>query len=87
MNRKSPKNGRVVLVQTRYIGEGVVYAPPEALLVAIDDDAGAIAAVKKFLDFAPNDDRLVEVSNVHLEPSSIQGLGMKHGDVFRATLK
>jgi hypothetical protein len=83
MKNKTPKNGRIVSVQTKYIGENSGYASPETFGVAIDDDAAAVSAVRSAQDFAPNDDRLVEVSNVHLQPSSIQALGMKDGDVFR----
>lgn len=82
MTNQTPKNGRIVAVQTKYIGDRSGYAPPEIFGVAIDDDAKASDAVKLSEDFAPNDDRLVQVSSVLL-PSSIQALGMKDGEVRR----
>ncbi len=84
MENELPPTGRIVTVQTKYIGERHGYAPPEIFYVAIDDDANAIDAVKSAEDFAPSDDRLIEVSNVHLTKGSMSALEMRGGTVRRA---
>ncbi len=84
MTNELPPSGRVVTVQTKYIGEQHGYAPPETFYVAIDNDEKASAAVKTAQDFAPSDDRLVEVSDKHLTKGSMLALQMTAGDVRRA---
>jgi hypothetical protein len=84
MTNQLPPSGRVVTVQTKYLGEQHGYAPPETFYVAIDNDAKASAAVKAALNFAPSDDRLVEVSDKHLTTGSMLALQMTAGAVMRA---
>jgi hypothetical protein len=84
MIKNTPSNGRVVTVQTKYIGEAHGYALPETFYVALDNDNDALAAVRLSEEFAPNDDRILEVSNIYLKPSSISALGMQSGHVRRA---
>jgi hypothetical protein len=84
MENELPLTGRVVVVQTKYIGERHGYAPPEIFYVAIDDDSKAIDAVKAVEDFAPSDDRLIEVSNIRLIKGSMSALQMRAGTVKRA---
>lgn len=84
MTNELPPSGRIVTVQTKYLGEHYGYAPPEIFYIAIDDDRKAAAAVKEAQDFAPSDDRLVEVSDKHLTKGSMLALKMFPGSVVRA---
>lgn len=84
MSSSLPANGRVVMVQTKYLGEHDAYAPPEIFYVSLDDDAKAIDAVKSLEGFAPSDDRLIEVSSIRLTRGSMMALQMHGGSVKRA---
>lgn len=83
MTNTLPPQGRIVLVQTKYLGEVYGYAPPEVFYVAIDDDLKAIEAVKKVEDFTLSDDRLIAASNIPLTKGSMIALKMLSGTVRR----
>ena len=84
MKNNLPPNGRVVTVQTKYMGERFGYAPPETFYVALDDDEAAIEAIKSLEGFAPSDDRIIEVSDKHLTMGSMLALKMLAGTVRQA---